>query len=302
MSNVITRLMSHVSCPTRPARLVACLTALVAGAASGAVTAPAVPQPPVVTYGLVRDEFGAPLADDARALARLVKEGGGDTVYAQGVIAANVYRGMNYRLSLEIDSKGPVRSRAVTVGAPMRVEVLVDEAEQPLTPNPNWATPKAGTPQRKDYTIGEDSDGDGLPDAWELWMMELNLDWSDLDKSDAELLAAFRPGDDADGDGISNLAEFLAGTDPFLETDLFGISAFERVPGTEIAAITFPTIRGRTYHVLMSETAGGGWTPVATAAAPDAAFGYMAFDGTGRALTVYVDASLATAFFKVACY
>ena len=287
---------------TMRAKVMAGLMALLAGAASGAITAPAVPKPPVVTYGLVRDEFGAPLADGAKALARLVKENGDDTVYAQGVIAANVYRGMNYRLSLEIDSKGPVRSRAVTVGTPMRVKVLVDAAEQPLTPNPNWTTPAAGTPQRRDYTIGEDSDGDGLPDGWELWMMELNLDYDALNKSDAELLAAFRPDGDADGDGISNLAEFRAGTDPFLETDLFGISAFERLPELNVVAISFPTVRGRTYHVLMSETPGGGWSPVATAAVPDRDFGYFAFDGTGGTLTVYVDAALATAFFKVACY
>lgn len=302
MSNMISRLMSHVSCPTRLACPVACLLVLLAGAASGAVTAPAVPKPPVVTYGLVRDEFGTPLADNAGALARLVKQEGGDTIYAQSVIAANVYRGMNYRLSLEIDSKGPVRSRAVTVGTPMQVKVLVDAAEQPLTPNPNWTTPAAGTPLRRDYTIGEDTDGDGLPDGWELWMMELNLDYDALNKSDAELLASFTPDGDADGDGLSNRAEFLAGTDPFLKTDLFGISAFERLPGQNVAAISFPTVRGRMYHVLMSETPSGGWTPVATAAAPDRDFGYFAFDGTGNTLTVYVDASLATAFFKVACY
>ena len=302
MSNVISRLMSHVSRPTCLARPVAGLMVLLAGAASGAITAPAVPKPPVVTYGLVRDEFGAPLADNAKALARLVKAGGGDTVYAQGNIAANVFRGMNYRLSLEIDSKGPVRPRAVTVGTDMEVKVLVNGGEQPLTPDPDWKVPAAGTPQRKDYTIGEDADGDGIPDGWELWMMELNLDYDALNRSDDELIRAFKPDGDADGDGISNLAEFLAGTDPFLKTDLFGIAGFERLPGMPVAAISFPTVRGRTYHVLMSETAGGGWTPVATAAAPDAAFGYMAFDGTGRALTVYVDASLATAFFKVACY
>ena len=302
MSNVISRLMSRVSRPTGLARPVACLLAMAALPSLAAITSPAVPKPPVVTYGLVRDEFGAPLADDAGALARLVKPDDGDTVYAQGVIAANVYRGMNYRLSLEIDSKGPVRSRAVTVGTPMRVKVLVDAAEQPLTPNPNWTTPAAGTPQRRDYTIGEDSDGDGLPDGWELWMMELNLDYDALNKSDAELLAAFTPDGDADGDGLSNLAEFRAGTDPFLETDLFGISAFERLPELNVVAISFPTVRGRTYHVLMSETPGGGWSPVATAAVPDRDFGYFAFDGTGGTLTVYVDAALATAFFKVACY
>ena len=302
MSNMISRLMSHVSCPIHLAHPVACLLALATLPVLAAITAPAVPKPPVVTYGLVRDEFGAPLADDAGAFARLVKQDDNGKIYAQSAIAANVYRGMNYRLSLEIDSKGPVRPRAVTVGTPMQVKVLINATEQPLAPNPNWATPAAGTPQRLDYTIGEDTDGDGLPDGWELWMMELNLDYDALNKSDAELLASFTPDGDADGDGLSNRAEFLAGTDPFLKTDLFGISAFERLPGQNVAAISFPTVRGRTYHVLMSETVQGNWTPVATAAAPDRDFGYFAFDGTGGTLTVYVDAALAKAFFKVACY
>lgn len=302
MSNVILRLMSRVTRPARLARPVACLMALATVPAIGAITAPAVPKPPVVTYGLVRDEFGTPLADDADALARLVKRDGDAKVYAQSVIAANVYRGMNYRLSLEIDSKGPVRSRAVTVGTPMQVKVLVAGDEQPLAPSPTWTTPAAGTPQRKDYVIGEDGDGDGIPDAWELWMMELNLDADALNRTDAELLAAFTADGDADGDGLSNLNEFLAGTDPFLATDVFGISGFERLPGGEVAAISFPTVRGRTYHVLMCETVGGSWTPVATAADPAAGFAYAAFDGNGGTMTVYVDAALATAFFKVACY
>ena len=46
-----------------------------------------------------------------------------------------------------------------------------------------------------------DSDGDGMHDSWE---RDNGLD--PLDGSDA--------GQDADGDGVSNLDEYLAGTDP----------------------------------------------------------------------------------------
>jgi len=279
------------------------LLAVPVAEAATRISAPAVPMPPVVTYGLMRDEFGAPLTDDAGALARLVKASGGDTLYAQGVIAANVYRGMNYRLSLEIDSKGPVRSRAVTVGTSMTVKLLVDDGEQPLAPSPTWTTPKAGTPQRKDYTIGVDTDGDGIPDDWELWMMALNLDADALDRSDEELIRAFRPDGDEDGDGMSNLAEFLAGTDPFDETLTFGIKGLERV-SADVAALSFSTVRGRMYRVLVTDRADGAWSSVATAAAPDAAFAYEAYEGNNDTITVYVDAALASGsvFFKVACY
>lgn len=50
-------------------------------------------------------------------------------------------------------------------------------------------------------TGGQDTDGDGIPDAWEI-AHGLNPN----DPSDAD--------QDLDGDGASNLAEYLAGTDP----------------------------------------------------------------------------------------
>lgn len=275
---------------------------LAAPVAMAARTAPPVPKPPVVTYGLIRDEYGVPLADDAKAVARLVRDAEPEgTVYSQCSVAANVFLGMNYRLSLEIDSSGPVRTRAVTVGTPMRVQAIVDGVDEGLSPSPTVTTPAAGTLQRRDYTLGEDADGDGLPDAWELWMMELNPNAGEDGAPDS--LASFKPDGDDDRDGMSNMQEFLAGTDPFSETDLFSIVSFETVPGTTLAAITFKTSVDRLYHVLVSDTAdGANWSPVATSDSPDGAFGYGTYEGTGRKMTVYVDAALGSAFFKVACH
>lgn len=56
-----------------------------------------------------------------------------------------------------------------------------------------------------------DSDGDGVPDWW-----ELKAGLNPADPADAEV--------DSDGDGLSNLPEYLAGTDPWNpETDGDGI-------------------------------------------------------------------------------
>lgn len=53
----------------------------------------------------------------------------------------------------------------------------------------------------KDESAGRDTDGDGMPDFWELQYGLDPLDPTDADK-------------DLDGDGFTNLEEFIGGTDP----------------------------------------------------------------------------------------
>jgi len=83
-----------------------------------------------------------------------------------------------------------------------------------------------------------DSDGDGLPDAWEL---ANSLDTGSND-------AAF----DSDGDGESNLAEFRAGTDPQNGAGFLQIGPLTLSPGD--AAISFTPVAGLTYRVEYSAT------------------------------------------------
>jgi subtilisin family serine protease len=92
-----------------------------------------------------------------------------------------------------------------------------------------------------------DSDGDGMPDWWELWH-GLNP----YDPSDAAL--------DSDGDGVSNLDEYLAGTDPMDAASYFHIASI--TAGTN-CVLSFQSALNRLY-TLESRTnlATGSWASV----------------------------------------
>src|SRR6185295_5266282 len=83
-----------------------------------------------------------------------------------------------------------------------------------------------------------DRDHDGLPDQWEI-DHGLNPD----DPSDGAA--------DSDGDGMSNAAEYIAGTD-YLDPSSYLKST---VTKTNLAIIQFQAIAGRTYSVLYRDAA-----------------------------------------------
>jgi hypothetical protein len=94
-----------------------------------------------------------------------------------------------------------------------------------------------------------DTDGDGIPDGYEL-VHGLNPN----DPTDA--------GNDADGDGMSNLKEYMAGTDPQDPNSVLKISSATRAPGSGNVTIMFPSVNGHTYAVEWSPSLLGGWTAV----------------------------------------
>jgi hypothetical protein len=116
----------------------------------------------------------------------------------------------------------------------------------------NWsgAAPTPGAANAPGTGI-VDTDGDGLPDEWELA--------HGLDPESAE-------GDDGatgdpDGDGRTNLEEFRSGTDP---GDPDSVLRFESasVEGEELV-LEFNGMPGRSYSVLRRDVVGaGGWTKV----------------------------------------
>jgi hypothetical protein len=115
----------------------------------------------------------------------------------------------------------------------------------------NAATPPTGlVSSAAILSVGVDTDGDGLPDDW-----ETNHQFSATDAADAT--------QDADGDGATNLQEFLAGTDPWDASSLLRIEAIAQ-NRDGVVTLQFTAQSNKTYTVRASPaTDGAAWVRVA---------------------------------------
>jgi hypothetical protein len=94
---------------------------------------------------------------------------------------------------------------------------------------------KVVTGGRLNLARSVDTDGNGLPDWWEQQF------FGHLTGTD--------PNADPDHDGASNLAEFLAGTDPTNINSALRLTAL-RAAGTNGVALEWPAVSGRYYRLL----------------------------------------------------
>ena len=111
----------------------------------------------------------------------------------------------------------------------------------------NWlaALPSAGV---GDGAGPADSDGDGMPDAWEV-ANGLNPN----NANDAAL--------DSDGDGLTNLQEYLAGTDPRDNSSALRFTA--SLQGNQ-PVLSINTVAGKTYTIQYRDTlSAGAWLKLA---------------------------------------
>lgn len=222
--------------PCETTRAIVAGVALASLAAIGLYAFP--PAPHHLIDGLVRDEFGTPIS--AIEAEVILETSSGVQITTR--IVPNLEPGINYRLSVPLDAgltADAYKPTALKPLVPFRIKVKIGETTYlPIEMAGNLS--QLGKPAqhtRLDLTLGEDSDGDGVPDAWERLLITAsgqNLTLQDI-----------RPGDDFDGDGISNLNEYLTGTYAFDPEDGFRLSLLNTLQGHP--QLEFMVVQGRTY-------------------------------------------------------
>ncbi len=200
------------------------------------------PAPYHTIYGLARNEFGQPL--EGKEVKVLLESSTGRVL--SSAVGWSSFPGANYVIRIPMDTglfDAPYHATAMRPLAPFRMKVVVGSTVLlPIEMRGDMKQlGKPGAMTRLDLTLGEDSDGDGLPDAWERILLAL-LGKDGLDQ--------FNPNDDADGDGLSNRQEYLAGTYASDPEDGFRLELVEKRP--EGPVLEFLAIRGRSYTVQSS--------------------------------------------------
>ena len=186
--------------------------------------------------------------NQVRVLSFRTDSGFGDPLSWSGTVPAPIRTSLlpNLRFSFET----PVHVQPVTIGPFVNgvwsgdLTVLEPALQMTLYAADSTGPSGISAPVNVIYW---DSDGDGLPDWWEL-AHGLNP----KDPSDA--------GEDPDQDGMTNLQEYLAGTDPQSAASVLRISSLAAVPGG--VRFEFPTVAGKQYLVEGSvKLVPGSWTP-----------------------------------------
>ncbi len=194
------------------------------------------PAPFHLFYGMLRDEYGTPINITTAEVVLETSSG----VKIKTTVNPGIETGANYRLEVPMDAglmAAPYQPTALRPLVPFRIKVRIAGVTYlPIEMAGDYANlGQPGQRTRLNLTLGEDSDGDGLPDAWERL---INPDISQV-----------KPGGDA-GNGLTYLQTYYAGTYAVAPKDGFSLSIVDYNKGAPL--LEFLAINGRTYTLFGS--------------------------------------------------
>jgi len=195
------------------------------------------PAPEVLIYGMVRDQYGAPIANTSDTVI-LQTPGGAQVVTS---IQPNLAVGINYALWVPMDSginPVPYTTNALTNGAQYTLYVFDSGAT-------NLPIEMAAGPVRivapsqrvlQNLTLGTSTIGDGIPDSWATaFLQSLGLNIA---------LTNINPNAIYTHDGRTLYQEYLLGNYPY-NPNAFSVTIISQHAGS--ALLGFTTTAGRTY-------------------------------------------------------
>lgn len=236
-------------------KTLACILAASLIAALGLRAFP--PAPYYTLYGMVRDQVGQTLTAEGVVLIQLK-----DGVEIGRTPITNLQLDQSYELNIRIDANrsGTTIYSEKALAAQGQFSLVVEmngSLFYPIEVAGNLTAGKGGERVRLDLNLGEDSDGDGLPDIWEQWQLYQAGHYPD--GNGAWPIHLIDRNGDFDGDGLSNYLEYLAGTFAGDATERFDLAIKEKTAAH--AQLEFYAITGKTYTIERSSDAKT-WTRV----------------------------------------
>lgn len=234
------------------------------------------PAPYYTLYGTVRDQVGQTLTAEGAVLILLK---GGEEIGRTPINSA-LQLDQNYELQIRIDhNRSGTTFYSDKAVAALGLFSLVVQMNgvlfYPIEVSGNLTAGKGGERVRLDLNLGEDLDGDGLPDTWEQWQLyqagyfpDANGNWP---------INLITRNGDFDGDGSSNLVEYIAGTFAGDATEKFALEIKQKLPAS--VRFEFYGITGKSYTIERSVDAKT-WVQIPFSIATPAA-GAISYTATG---------------------
>jgi hypothetical protein len=209
------------------------------------------PAPEVLIYGIVKDQYGNPIANTS-ATVILQTPGGAQVVTS---IQPNLAVGINYALWVPMDSginPAPYVTNALTNGALYTLYVYNNGTTNLPIEMAGGPVPMVPPSQRilQNLTLGTSVLGDGIPDGWATaFLQSLGLNIA---------LTNINPNAIYTSDGRTLYQEYLLGNYPY-NSNAFSVTIIKQNAGS--ALLAFTTTAARTYSVLGSPDLKT-WTPL----------------------------------------